>query len=56
MEMQEQGTINDMMCDEAHQVENEDEKQEYQGPITRSRAKAQDQVNLSTEEISETDE
>ena len=33
-----------------------DEKQEYQGPITRSRARAHNKVNLSTEEISERDE
>ena len=36
------------MCEEVHQVENDDERQEYQGPVTRSRAKAQDQVDLST--------
>ena len=49
MEVQEQGAINTHMCDEAHQVENDDEKQEYQCPITRSRARAQDQTEMSTE-------
>ena len=56
MEMQEQGAINTCMCDEAHQAENDDEKQEYQGPVTRSRARAQDKKNLSTEEIFDRDE
>ena len=51
MEMQEQDAINTCMCNEAHLVENNDEKQEYQGPVTRFRAKAQDQIDLSTEEI-----
>ena len=44
------------MCDEAHQVENDDEKQENQDPVTRSRARAQDQIDLSKEEIFDRDE
>ena len=33
MEMQEQGAMNDMMCDKAHEVENVNEQQDYRGPV-----------------------
>ena len=39
MEMQEQGLLNKMMCDEIHEIEDGKEQQDYRGPITRSRAK-----------------
>ena len=53
--MQEQGTINTHMCNEAHQVEHDDGKQEYKGPVTRSKAKAKHQIDLSTEKIIDRD-
>ena len=39
MEMQEQSLLNEMMCDEVHEIEDANEQQHYRGPITRSRAK-----------------
>lgn len=44
MEMQEQDDINDTVYDEVHEVENPNEQQDYNGPITRSRAKAQEYI------------
>ena len=39
MEMQEQSLLNEMMCNEVHEIEDANEQQDYRGPITRSRAK-----------------
>ena len=48
--MQEQGAIPDAMYDEIHEVENANEQQDYTGPVTRSRAKAQDHIDSSMNE------
>ena len=37
MEMQEQSLLNEIMCDEVHEIEDANEQQDYRGPITRSR-------------------
>ena len=47
MEMQEQGATNYIMYDEIHEVENAKEQQDYKGPVTRSRARAQDHIDSS---------
>ena len=39
MEMQEQSLLNEMMCDEVHEIEDANGQQDYRGPMTRSRAK-----------------
>ena len=49
--MQEQGAVNDLMYDEVHELENANEQQDYTGPVTRSRAKAQDLIDSSEREI-----
>ena len=39
------------MCNVKQQIGTSDEQQEYRGPVTRSRAKAQDQVNPVVENV-----
>ena len=53
MEMQEQSILNEMMCDEVHEIEDSHEQQDYRGPITRSRAKAVDHTETSMGESSD---
>ena len=55
MEIQEQGDMN-MMYDEVHEVENANEQQDYRGPVTRSRARAQDHIDSSMGETFNHDE
>ena len=55
MEMQDQGAIENALYDEVHEVDNANEQQDYTGPVTRSRAKAQDQVDSSANEESPID-
>ena len=50
MEMQDQGAINNALYDEVHEVDNANEQQDYAGPMTKSRAKAQDHVDSSASE------
>ena len=50
MEMQEQSLLNEMMCDEVHEIEDANEQQDYRGPITRSRAKTLEPIETSREE------
>ena len=50
MEIQEQSLLNEMMCDEIHEIEDANEEQDYRGPITRSRAKTLEPIETSMEE------
>ena len=54
MEMQEQSLLNEMMSDEVHEIE--DEQQDYRGPITRSRAKTLEPIETSMRENHDQDE
>ena len=47
MEMQEQSFLNEMMCDEVHEIEDANEQKDYRGPITRSRAKTLEPIETS---------
>ena len=47
MEMQEQSILNEMMCDEIHEIEDNNEQQDYRGPMTRSRAKTLETIETS---------
>ena len=47
MEMQEQSILNEMMCDEIHEIEDANGQQDYRGPMTRSRAKTLETVETS---------
>ena len=50
MEMQEQSLLNEMMCDEVHEIEDANEQQDYRGPIMRSRAKTLETIETSVGE------
>ena len=50
-EMQKLNEVNEPVCNEAQQIGTSDEQQEHRGPVTRSRAKAQDQVNPVVENV-----
>ena len=54
MEMQEQSLLNEMMSDEVHEIE--DEQQDYRGPITRSRSKTLEPIETSMVENHDQDE
>ena len=54
MEMQEQSFLNEMMSDEVHEIE--DEQQDYRGPITRSRTKTLEPIETSMGENHDQDE
>ena len=56
MEMQEQSLLNEMMCDEVHEIEDANEQQDYRGPITRSRAKTLEPIETSMGENHDQDE
>ena len=47
MEMQEQSLLNEMMCDEVHEIEDVNEQKDYRGPITRCRAKILEPIETS---------
>ena len=47
MEMQEQSLLNEMMCDEVHEIEDANEQQDYRSPIMRSRAKTLETIETS---------
>ena len=47
MEMQEQNLLNEMMYDEIHEIDDVNEQQDYTGPITRSRAKTLEPIEIS---------
>ena len=47
MEMQEQSILNEMMCDEIHEIEDANGQQDYRGPMTRSRAKTLETIETS---------
>ena len=53
MEMQGQSILNEMMCDEVHEMEEGHEQQDYKGPITRSRARTIDHIETSMRENSD---
>ena len=53
--MQEHGAMN-MMYDKVHKVENVNEQQDYRGPVTRSRARAQDHIDSSIGDFFNQDE
>ena len=50
MEMQEQSLLNEVMCDEIHEIEDANEQQDYRGPITRSRANTLEPIETSVDE------
>ena len=50
-EMQKLNKVNKSICNETQQIGASDEQQEYKGPLTRSRAKTQDQINLVVENV-----
>ena len=54
MEMQEKSLLNEMMSDEVHEIE--DEQQDYRGPITRSKAKTLEPIETSMRENHDQDE
>ena len=54
--MQDQGASSNAMCDEVHEVDSANEQQDYTGPVTRSRAKAQDHIDSSASEESQPDQ
>ena len=56
MEMQEQLLLNEMMCDEIHEIEDGKEQQDYRGPITRSRAKTLETTETSMGENNDQNE
>ena len=56
MEMQEQSLLNEMMCDEVHEIEDANGQQDYRGPITRSRAKTLEPIETSMGENHDQDE
>ena len=49
--MQKLNEVNESVCNEAKQIGVSDEQQEYKGPVTRSRAKVQDQINPVVEKV-----
>ena len=49
MEVQEQSVLNEMMCAEVHEIEDTEEQKDYQGPMTRSRAKTLRTIETSIE-------
>ena len=50
MEMQDQVTRNDMMCDESHDVKSDNEEGDYRGPMTRARTRVQKQSKEGEDE------
>ena len=56
MEMQEQSLLNEIMCDEVHEIEDANEQLDYRGPITRSRAKTLEPIEISMRENHDQDE
>ena len=54
--MQEQSILNEMMCDEVHEIEDSHEQQDYRGRITRSRAKVPEPIETSMGENHDQDE
>ena len=51
-EMQQLNEVNESVCNEAQQIGICDGQQKYRGPVTRPRAKAQDQINPIVENVS----
>ena len=51
-EMQQLSEVNESVCNEAQQIGTCDGQQENRGPVIRSRAKAQDQINAIVENVS----
>ena len=47
MEMQEQSILNEMMCDEVHEIEDANGQQDYRGPVTRSRVRTLEPIETS---------
>ena len=56
MEVQEQSLLNEMMCDEVHEIEDTNGQQDYRGPTTRSRARTLEPIETSMGENHDQDE
>ena len=50
-EMQQLNEVNESVCNETQHIGASDEQQKYKGPVTRSRSKALDQINLVVEDV-----